>query len=134
MGREASLSVLTQYIKDNGGVECPFGHIDISVSDILGQGGNGIVYGGGLNGVEIAIKFIINYTSKQLARLKAEFININLKKERLVNIVNCIQYGSLIIDDIEFPYIIMKKYTESLKHYRKNAKEIKCGTRKSEKY
>lgn len=124
MGREASLNVLTQYIKDKGGVECPFGHIDISVSDILGQGGNGIVYSGELNCVEIAIKFLINYTSKQLARFKAEFIDINLKKEKLVNIVNCIQYGSLIIEDIEFPYIIMKKYTESLKHYRKNVKEI----------
>jgi eukaryotic-like serine/threonine-protein kinase len=124
MDKENSLSKLSNYIRENNGFESIFGHININVSDSLGQGGNGIVYSGKINDVDVAVKFLFNYNSQKLERFKAEYLNINLVKERLANVVNCIHFGVVLIENIDFPYIIMKKYKSSLKKYRQSLREV----------
>ena len=115
---------LIEYIKQNEGIECEFGKINIEISEKLGQGGNGLVYVGKINDIQIAIKFLIGYNSNKYTRFKAEYFNINLVKDKMINIVNNIQYGELKTSDNVFPYIIMKKYSESLKEYYKKLKTI----------
>lgn len=125
MKEKSSLKQLSEYIKKNRGIESLLGHIHINSSDILGQGGNGIVYSGKINNNEIAIKFLLNYTSKKIERFRAEYLNVNMVKEQLINVVNCLHYGVLIVDDTEFPYILMNKYKQSLKTYRKELEDLK---------
>lgn len=86
----------------------------------IGEGGNGLVYSGKQNGKEIAIKFLVESENKKLQRFKAEYFNINLlgKKEGIVSYIN---YEELMIEeDMFIPMIIMKKYKESLKSFRKS--------------
>ncbi|NFF65905.1 hypothetical protein FDF69_06355 [Clostridium sporogenes] len=111
--------MLVDYIKENGGIESAFGKIYITVSEKIGQGGNGTVYIGRINNTEIAIKFLIGYNSNKYTRFKAEYFNVNLVKDKMINTVNNIHYGELKIDNAIFPYIIMKKYRGSLKDYHK---------------
>ena len=76
---EMNEGVLSKYIKDNKGVECTFGHIEIDIkNNRLGQGGNGVVFSGRLVESEVAVKFLVNYTKKKLDRFKAEYINVNM--------------------------------------------------------
>lgn len=110
---------LSKYIKENKGIECIFGHIDIDIkNDCLGQGGNGVVYSGKLAESEVAVKFLVNYTTKKLDRFKAEYINVNMVREQLYNTVNYINYENLKVGGTEVPFIIMKKYDKSLKKQR----------------
>ena len=68
-----TLHTLSQYLKTNTGFDCPFGHININIKESLGQGGNGIVYKATLQNCTVAIKFLIEYSSKKLERFKAEY-------------------------------------------------------------
>lgn len=70
---------------------------------MLGKGGNGIVYAGKLGNSDVAVKFLINYTSKKLERFKAEYININMVKSKLVNTVDYIHYEVLKVGSLENP-------------------------------
>ncbi len=97
-----TLHTLSQYLKTNTGFDCPFGHININVKESLGQGGNGIVYKATLQNCTVAIKFLIEYSSKKLERFKAEYLNISLVRNKLKNIVNYILYGELNADGTIF--------------------------------
>lgn len=119
-----SKSCLSRYIKQNKGIQSKFGEIQIDPSDCLGQGGNGMVYKGVLNGKEIVIKFLVNYNSDKHNRFKAEYFNLNLKRDNLINIINNIDYDELITEEGKFPYIIMKKYCKSLREYYNEAEDI----------
>lgn len=116
--------VLINYIKKNNGIDTTFGKIDIIVLDKIGQGGNGCVYLGKINGIEIAIKFLVGYNDKKLIRFKSEYFNINIVRDKITNIVNNIYYGELKVGTTSFPYIIMKKYKCSLKEYRLKKEQI----------
>jgi serine/threonine-protein kinase len=122
---------LINYIRENGGIECEFGKIAIITSEKIGQGGNGLVYIGRINGIEIAIKFLIHYNSNKYLRFKAEYFNINLIKDRIKNSVNNIHYGELKINENIFPYIIMKKYSKSLREYRNKLNNIEWNNIKA---
>lgn len=119
-----SHTLLSNYLKENLGFDSPLGHIEINISENLGQGGNGIVYLGKYGISNLAIKFLVNYNSKKLSRFKAEYLNISIVRNRLQNIVNYISYGELNVDDSSFPYIIMEVYEMSLKQYRRTLSEI----------
>jgi len=124
----ASEKVLSKYLKEKNGIETLFGNItiDISISDNkLGQGGNGIVYAGKLGKTDVAVKFLINYSTKKLERFKAEYINVNMVRDNLRNTVNYIHYEVLKIGAIDIPIIVMKKYVESLKKRRSKIEEFK---------
>ncbi|MGL5151242.1 MAG: hypothetical protein ACRC7N_11795 [Clostridium sp.] len=86
---------LNKYIKINKGIESPFGKIDINISEKIGQGGNGIVYLGKINNIEIAVKFLIGYNSRKLTRFKAEYFNLCVVRDNLKNVVNNLYYGEL---------------------------------------
>ncbi|HAN09689.1 MAG TPA: hypothetical protein DCP90_03650 [Clostridiales bacterium] len=116
--------LLSDYIKNNKGFDCLFGHVDINIEERLGQGGNGIVYAAKINNIEIAVKFLINYNTKKIERFKGEYININITKDKLNGVVNNLHYDNLSIGDKEIPYIFMKRYMESLKEYRKKLAKI----------
>lgn len=121
---EINEGILSQYIKENKGIDCTFGHIKIDIkNNCLGQGGNGVVYSGTFEESEVAVKFLVNYTSKKLNRFKAEYININMVREKLYNIVNYLHYETIKIGSKEVPCIIMKKYNTSLKKQREYVKD-----------
>lgn len=112
---------LSKYIKENKGIECTFGHIKIDIkNNCLGRGGNGVVFSGQLIESEVAVKFLVNYTKKKLDRFKAEYINVNMVREKLCNTVNYLHYETLRIGNAEVPFIVMKKYNTSLKQQRDN--------------
>lgn len=121
---KSSEKILMKYLKDNEGIECEFGKINIKISDRIGQGGNGLVYSGKINDIEIAIKFLVGHNSNKYTRFKAEYFNINLVRDEMINIVNNIHYGELIVEDAIFPYIVMKKYSKSLKKYRQELQTL----------
>lgn len=124
MNEQESRKIISNYIKKHGKIETLIGCVKINHSDILGQGGNGIVYLGNINKKEIAIKILTNCTSKKIERFKAEYLNVNIVREKLKNVVNSLQYGILVISDNEFPYILMNKYEKSLKKFRKELKHF----------
>lgn len=117
--------ILSKYLKQNSGIETPFGKIEIETSKILGQGGNGCVYSGTINDFELAVKFLVTSNSKKLNRFKSEYININIVKDNISHIVNNIHYGEINIEDSRVSYILMKKYETSLKEYRNNMDFVK---------
>ena len=101
------------------GIECTFGHIEIDIkNNRLGQGGNGVVFSGLLGKSEVAVKFLVNYTRKKLDRFKAEYINVNMVREKMCNAVNYLHYETLKVGSAEVPFIVMKKYNTSLKKQR----------------
>lgn len=65
-----SHTLLSNYLKENLGFDSPLGHIEINISENLGQGGNGIVYLGKYGISNLAIKFLVNYNSKKYLVLK----------------------------------------------------------------
>lgn len=116
---EMNEGALSKYIKENRGIECTFGHIEIDIkNNRLGQGGNGVVFSGLLGKSEVAVKFLVNYTRKKLDRFKAEYININMVREKMCNAVNYLHYETLKVGSAEVPFIVMKKYNTSLKKQR----------------
>lgn len=115
---QLNVGTLSKYIKENNGIDCTFGHIKIDINNRLGQGGNGIVFSGLLSETEVAVKFLVNYTHKKLERFKAEYINVNMARERLCNVVNYLHYETLKFGSAEVPFIVMKKYNMSLKKQR----------------
>lgn len=119
-----SLHTLSQFLKKNKGFDCSFGHINVNVKDNLGQGGNGIVYKGTLQNSDVAIKFLVEYSSKKLERFKAEYLNISIVRNKLSNIINYIAYGELNANGAIFPYIIMEKYPTSLKKEKSHTDDI----------
>ncbi|MEC1525439.1 protein kinase [Neobacillus niacini] len=98
---------------------------EISNLKEIGQGGNGLVYGGVQNNQEVAIKFLVEDSRKsKLQRFKAEYFNINLLGDRS-NIVNYINYEEMPLEDgYLVPAIIMKRYDKSLKDLRGDTSEI----------
>lgn len=110
---------LAKYIREKKKVESYLGTIELI--EQIGTGGNGVVYSGILNKSEIAIKFFVEKGTTKLTRFKAEFYNIQMLSAD-ENIVKLINYEELHIDDGDeknvIPYILMKKYTKSLKKYR----------------
>lgn len=111
----------SKFIKDNSKViNLALG--EIQLQDILGQGGNGIVYSATILKNIIAIKFLISEaTGKTLKNKKdrflAEYFNIS-ELEDLKGIVKYIDYDILKFEDeegvVSIPVILMKKYDSSL--------------------
>ncbi|MBB6625096.1 protein kinase [Clostridium gasigenes] len=106
-------SLLRGFIKSNNKtIKLTLG--EVSSLKYLGEGGNGLVYSGILNGQELALKFLVEDSNKKLVRFKAEYFNINLIN-RNESIVSYVDYDEVTISDKVFPIIIMKKYDGSLK-------------------
>ncbi|MFE4133501.1 serine/threonine protein kinase [Peribacillus sp. YIM B13482] len=113
-----------RFIKQNkGSIILSLG--EISNLEEIGQGGNGLVYGGVQNNQEVAIKFLVEDSRKsKLQRFKAEYFNINLLGDRS-NIVNYINYEEISLEEgYLVPAIIMKRYDKSLKALRGDTSEI----------
>lgn len=118
--------ILRKCIKDNNKT------LRITLGEItnlkpIGEGGNGLVYSGLLNGQELAIKFLVEESNRKLVRFKAEYFNINLIN-RNKSIISYIDYDEITVNEKVFPIIIMKKYDGSLKSLKKdmeiNEKEL----------
>lgn len=122
---ENNEKALMSYIKGNNGIPCAFGDIEIDIkNNRLGQGGNGVVFSGVLGNYDVAVKFLINYSKKKLERFKAEYINVNIVRERLKHTVSYLNYETLNLGNEAIPFIIMKKYDVSLKKARLDQEEI----------
>lgn len=122
---ENNEKALMSYIRGNNGIPCAFGDIKIDIkNNRLGQGGNGVVFSGVLGEYNVAVKFLINYSKKKLERFKAEYININIVREKLKHTVSYLNYEILNIGEEYIPFIVMKKYDTSLKTVRSVQKEV----------
>lgn|GEM_PF-3393854 len=125
MTNEQIEAIFIEYIKKYDGINNCFGHFKFNTSDRIGQGGNGIVYSATIDDKCVAIKFLTTDSKKKYLRFKSEFFNTNYVKNKLINIVNMIQYDELkLTDEISIPYIIMSKYEKNLKKYRDTIKNI----------
>lgn len=118
--------ILIKYIDSHKGIPTSLGELLFTNRDRIGQGGNGLVYLATINGKEIAIKFLISDSERKHIRFKSEYFNTNYIRNELVAIVNMIHYGELEIQDgLVIPYIIMTRYSQNLKSYRKDLGEIR---------
>lgn len=116
---------LIEYINANDGISSALGKLKFTNSDRIGQGGNGLVYLATINEKEIAIKFLIADSERKLVRFKSEYFNTNYVRDNLCNIVNMFHYEELKIqDEIIIPFIIMSRYSNNLKKYRKEKSKI----------
>lgn len=123
-GKDENINRVSSFIKKNkNSIALTLG--EVSNLGQIGQGGNGLVYGGILNNEEVAIKFLVEDTqSSKLERFKAEYFNVNLIEER-TNIVNYINYEEVQFEDgYLIPAIIMKRYDKALSKLRKDNSEI----------
>ncbi|MGE7686747.1 serine/threonine protein kinase [Peribacillus simplex] len=118
---------ISRFIKQNkGSINLSLG--EISDLEQIGQGGNGLVYGGIQNNQEVAIKFLVQDSRSKLQRFKAEYFNINLLGDRS-NIVNYINYEEIPLENgYLIPAIIMKRYDKALIDLRGDTSEISEAT------
>lgn len=112
------IQMISNWVKKNGKqVTLYLG--EVTKLSQIGQGGNSLVFTGEQNGKEIALKFLVESRESKLLRFKAEYFNVkNLNNND--NIVKYLNYEEVIIEEEVIPVIIMKKYKEDLKRYRKN--------------
>jgi serine/threonine-protein kinase len=99
-------NILRTFLKANN-LNCSLG--EISNLKQIGEGGNGVVFSGELQGLEIAVKFLVNPTKSKLTRFKAEYLNVLILPESKL-IAKPLLYEEYNIDEKQFPAIIMKKY------------------------
>lgn len=116
----SSQSELAAYIKKQKDIQSLIGTIKIIGGTPLGQGANGVVYAGTMNNAQLAIKFLTNCESEKLKRFKAEYLNTNYYRDTLKNVVNYLHYDILNIENSQYPFIIMKRYSLNLKAYRES--------------
>lgn len=95
---------------------------EVQLQNVLGQGGNGIVYSGKILDEIIALKFLIsdgsgNTLKSKINRFLAEYFNV-ITLDESKGIVKYIDYDILQFEDeegqISLPVILMKKYDSSL--------------------
>jgi eukaryotic-like serine/threonine-protein kinase len=80
---------------------------------ILGQGGAGVVFEAIKSEKQFAIKFLLESSSQKLARFIDEYLGImQVSPQR--HIARPIHFGELLLDDVPYPYIIMRKYDGTL--------------------
>lgn len=117
--------VFIEYIDKQEGILCTFGKLCFTNKNRIGQGGNGLVYLAKINGREVAVKFLISDSENKKRRFKSEFFNTNYVKNKLYHVVNMIHYDEVIMnEEISIPYIIMSRYSQNLKSYRRSKTEL----------
>ena len=116
---------LIEFVKSNNGIDSPLGKMEFTNSNIIGEGGNGLVYLATINGKDVAIKFLVTDSSKKVKRFQSEYFNTNYVRDKLCNIVNMLYYGEVTLcAGLTVPYIVMSKYSENLRSYRNRLAEI----------
>lgn len=112
-------SLISASIKENGNsIITILG--EIKSMKQIGQGGNGLVYSGQLNGKDVAVKFLTEAGKRKLDRFKAEYYNVKLLPNNK-DLVKYINYEELRLEsELNVPIIIMQKYHCSLKDFRNN--------------
>lgn len=112
-------SVINEYLKNNNySIKTIYDTIT-GIGLNSSSGGNGFVYYGKLNKVDVAIKFLHNSSENKRNRFLCEFINVVMKIENYEGIVKQYFYDELVIDGHKIPYIVMKKYSNSLQYNEK---------------
>lgn len=89
----------------------------------IGEGGNGLVYKGKLQGFDIAAKLLVNEDKEKKDRFLAEYINILITCDSK-HISKYLGYDEVLIQEERIPCIMMKLYNQTLKEYRKNDSSI----------
>jgi len=128
-----SIERLSSYLKEQGNiVKLALG--SFSLTKIIGQGGNGLVYEANLQERVLALKFLITEATgesreQKLSRFLAEYFNIIIMDD-LTGIVRYIDYDLLEFSDkmgiLKIPIIIMNLYDSSLvkRQLTKNEEEF----------
>lgn len=113
-GKIKTIKDLRDYICING-IDTLFGRIE-NIDRRIGQGGNSIVCFGTLNEECVAIKILTNCDSNKKNRFYLEYYNLITKVINYEGIVHQYFLDKLIIEDSEYPFIVMKKYESQLKY------------------
>ena len=117
MDREKIQKEMNRKIKNKENIQTVFG--DIKDLEHIGEGGNGLVYGGILWGKDVAIKLLCDSGKNKTNRFLAEYLNI-ITSDNDNRIVKYVGYCDLTLnDELTIPTIVMKKYHQSLKAYKK---------------
>ena len=125
MSEENIKAQLIEFVKSNNGIDSLLGKMEFTNSNIIGEGGNGLVYLATINGKDVAIKFLVTDSSKKVKRFQSEYFNTNYVRDKLCNIVNMLYYGEVTLcAGLTVPYIVMSKYSENLRSYRNRLAEI----------
>lgn len=125
MSEENIKAQLIEFVKSNNGIDSLLGKMEFTNSNIIGEGGNGLVYLATINGKDVAIKFLVTDSSKKIKRFQSEYFNTNYVRDKLCNIVNMLYYGEVTLcAGLTVPYIVMSKYSENLRSYRNRLAEI----------
>jgi len=112
-----SKSILRNYLKTNS-IQSPLGNLSDFTE--IGEGGSGLVYGCKIHGSDVVIKFLIDATKQKLTRFISEYINV-VQLPQNCFVARQINFGIFNIDSKDYPYILMKRYRNSLaKEYSGN--------------
>lgn len=116
-------SRFSKHIKEIGyKIDLNVGEVTLN-KQVLGQGGNGVVYSGDIHSKTLAFKFLLSETTKDKKKIRekrffAEYFNVMLLSDSS-GLVKYIGFDILPLNDeygsLEVPIIIMKKYNHSLK-------------------
>lgn len=104
-------NIIRNYIKAENKIQTKLG--EISNLEIIGEGGNALVYKGLIYGNPIAIKLLANSNPKKLTRFKSEFYNMSTLPPNEY-IATTITYDEIEIGTNIIPTILMIKYDSSL--------------------
>ncbi len=115
-------SKFTKYLKENKN-KVSLGIGEATLTKKIGEGGNGLVYVGEVEGYTFAFKFLLsdatgNSYINKTKRFVSEYFNVALLNNKS-GIVKYIDYDSIMITEAGnsylIPVIVMKKYSHSLK-------------------
>jgi serine/threonine-protein kinase len=95
---------------------------DITITREIGEGANGLVYEGVLNGNPVAVKFLVEAHSQKLTRFKAEFFNVLLLPINQF-VARPLFYDELQLPEASFPGIVLQKYDGNLQRPNNPTKE-----------
>jgi serine/threonine protein kinase len=113
--------VISQYVKSKPAISGPFG--DVKIHGQIGEGGNALVYSALREGSnkEVAVKILAeNYVVDDISKRVHRFLAEIYETQNLVDtgkIASIYQSGLLDTGKGQFPFVIMKKYSHTLKSW-----------------
>jgi eukaryotic-like serine/threonine-protein kinase len=112
-------SILRHFLKTN---VFPTKLGDIAIGRQIGEGANGLVYDGVLQGMPVAIKFLVTTDDQKLTRFKAEFTNILLLPDYQF-VAKPLVYDELTVNGHRYSAIVLQKYDGPLRQMEAPSKE-----------
>jgi serine/threonine protein kinase len=114
---DTNKNLIRRHLRGKKQIDSLLGAIDII--EEIGEGGNAIVYNAKFGIKEIALKLLaedVQSNSSKYKRFITEFKEI-IQLTETQAVVPIYYYGHLSVEELQFPYILMKKYPYTLKKW-----------------